>query len=203
MKEKQCDAGVLAAVRAVFEDMVAIPDDEWRFAAQFLHEMHFRKNEYLIRAGEVTSHSFIIINGLVRSYYLTGPGKEFNVYFAMEHMAVGSLFSMVLQEPSKVYVQAMEQSVTVPLYRKNIEALYKRHPCWERLGRLFAERALIYGEIKSGEILDSLETRYLRFIQQFPDLVERIPQYHIASYLGVTDVALSRLRKRIKDKSRR
>ena len=77
--------------------------------------------------------------------------------------------------------------------------LYERHACWERLGRKNAENLALVKESREKELLlDSLEIRYRRFLKEFPGLADRIPQYHIASYLGVTDVALSRIRKKIK-----
>jgi CRP-like cAMP-binding protein len=80
-----------------------------------------------------------------------------------------------------------------------LNEFYDRHACWERLGRKNAEQLVLIKEAREKELLlDSLEVRYQRFLQEFPGLADRIPQYHIASYLGVTDVALSRIRKKIK-----
>jgi hypothetical protein len=79
-----------------------------------------------------------------------------------------------------------------------MNAFYERHPCWERLGRKNAEYMFLFKEAREKELLlDSLEVRYQRFVKNFPGLAQKIPQYHIASYLGVTDVALSRVRKKI------
>jgi len=80
-----------------------------------------------------------------------------------------------------------------------LQELYDRHPVWERIGRIKAERLAIQKEFREKEfLLDTAETRYRRFLKEFPDLTDRIPQYYIASYLGITDVALSRIRKKMK-----
>ncbi len=184
-------------VRSIFDKISHIPDEEWYYGEQFLYQKNFKKNAFLIRAGEVTENSFVILKGLVRDFYILESGKEYNTRFNPENTIAGSFSSMVLKLPSRFYIQALEDTETVVLNRTKIEELYERHPCWERLGRLMAEYAMIKKEQRDNEILDSLETRYLRFLDESPDLMNRIPQYHIASYLGVTDVALSRLRKRI------
>ncbi len=184
-------------VRSIIEEVVPIPDDEWEYGKQFLYTKDFDKNSFLVKAGEITEHSYIIIKGLTRSFYILKNGKEFTSSFGMEKSITGSFSSMVLQQPSRFFIQALEDTETVVLTRSVIEKLYDRHHCWERYGRLMAEYNAINNELKDGEILDSLETRYLKFLKDYHDLIKRIPQYLIASYLGVTDVALSRLRKRI------
>lgn len=185
-------------MKKFFNSITPIPDDEWEFAAKSIQIRHFKKNEYLLNADTVTDHSFIIIKGLVRFYYLTDTGKEFNRGFAVENNLIGSLGSMIKSLPSRFYIQALEDTDAGLISKPLIEVLYERDQCWERLGRLIAENALIHIEAREGEILASPEARYLRFIKKHPDIAKRLQQYHIASYLHITDVALSRLRKRIK-----
>lgn len=75
------------------------------------------------------------------------------------------------------------------------ESLYKRHRCWETLGRKLAEGLYIKKEMKERLLLmNTAEERYLQFLKEFPGLEKRVPQYHIASYLGITPVSLSRIR---------
>jgi CRP-like cAMP-binding protein len=106
---------------------------------------------------------------------------------------------LTLQEPCSFFIQALERTDTIVLPNRLLNELYDRHVCWERFGRKMAEHLVIIKEAREKELLlDSLEVRYQRFLKEFPSLVDRIPQYHIASYLGVTDVALSRLRQKIK-----
>lgn len=185
-------------MKKYFNSITPIPDDEWNFASRSIPVIHFKKNEYLLNADTVTDHSFIIIRGLVRFYYLTDSGKEFNRGFAVENNLIGSLGSMIKSLPSRFYIQALEDTYAGVLSKPLIEILYQRNQCWERLGRLIAENALIHIEARDGELLASAESRYLRFISKHSDIAKRLPQYHIASYLHITDVALSRLRRRIK-----
>jgi CRP-like cAMP-binding protein len=177
---------------------VSIPQAEWEYVVPRLVEHEFEENEYLVSAGEVADNFYFIIAGLVRFFYITEDGKEFNKNFAMENGFAGSFHSLVLGAPCGYFIQALEKTSTIVLPNQLLRELYERHPCWERLGRRNAENLALVKEAREKELLlDSLETRYRRFMTEFPGLADRIPQYHIASYLGVTDVALSRIRRKI------
>jgi CRP-like cAMP-binding protein len=180
------------------ESQASIPESEWDYLVHHLKECSFEKNNFLIRAGDVAENFYFIIDGLVRFFYSTEDGKEFNKSFAMENGYAGSFHSLVLQAPCGFFIQALERTNTLVLPNRLLRELYERHACWERLGRRNAENLVIVKEAREKELLlDSLETRYRRFLKEYPGLADRIPQYHIASYLGVTNVALSRIRRNI------
>jgi CRP-like cAMP-binding protein len=117
----------------------------------------------------------------------------------MENGFAGSFHSLIRQQPCGFFIQALEKTETIVLPNRVLNEFYDRHACWEQLGRKNAEQLVLIKEAREKELLlDSLEVRYQRFLKEFPGLANRIPQYHIASFLGVTDVALSRIRKKIK-----
>lgn len=178
--------------------LVSIPESEWEYGSQFLSERTFEKNTYLVCAGDVVDNFYFIVKGLVRFFYSTEDGKEFNKHFAMENGFAGSFHCLVRREPCPFFIQALERTETIVLPNRALNEFYERHACWERLGRKVAEHLVFIKEAREKELLlDSLETRYRRLLEEFPGLAERTAQYHIASYLGVTDVALSRIRKKI------
>jgi CRP-like cAMP-binding protein len=180
------------------ESQVSIPESEWEYLVPHLVECQFEKNVYLVIAGDVADNFYFIIEGLVRFFYSTEDGKEFNKHFAMQNGFAGSFHSFVLGAPCGFFIQALERTNTLVLPNRLLHKLYERHPCWERLGRRNAENLVLHKEAREKEfLLDSLETRYRRFLKEYPGLVDRIPQYHIASFLGVTNVALSRIRRKI------
>ena len=188
----------LEQFRKAMTNMVSIPDTEWKCLVPYLSERTFEKNDYLVRTGDVVNNFYFILKGLVRFFYCTEDGKEFNKHFAMENGFAGSFHSFVLHAPCGFYIQALEHTATIVLPNRTLHAFYDRHACWERLGRKHAEHLLLIKEAREKELLlDSLDVRYQRFLREFPGLADRMPQYHIASYLGVTDVALSRIRKKI------
>lgn len=189
----------LEKFKGVVDKIVSVPEDEWEHFVQHLSERIFEKNNYLVRAGDVANNFYFINRGLVRFFYCTEDGKEFNKHFAMENGFAGSFHSLILQAPCPFFIQTLEKTETIALPNRVLNEFYDRHACWERLGRKMAERLLLVKEAREKELLlNSLEVRYQRFLNEFPGLVDRIPQYHIASFLGVTDVALSRIRKKIK-----
>jgi CRP-like cAMP-binding protein len=189
----------LKKFKSIVNKTVSVPEGEWEHFVQHLSERTFEKNEYLVRAGDVVNNFYFIIKGLVRFFYCTEDGKEFNKHFAMENGFAGSFHSLILHEPCGFFIQALEKTETIVLPNRVLNEFYDRHACWERLGRKNAEKLALIKEAREKELLlDSLEIRYRRFLKEFPGLADRIPQYHIASYLGVTDVALSRIRKKIK-----
>jgi len=189
----------LEQFKRIVDQIASIPKNEWEAFVQHLSARTFAKNDYLVRAGDVANNFYFISKGLVRFFYCTEDGKEFNKHFAMENGFAGSFHSLLLQEPCGFFIQALERTETIVLPNRVLNEFYNRHACWERIGRKNAEQLVLIKEAREKELLlDTLGVRYQRFLKEFPGLADRIPQYHIASFLGVTDVALSRIRKKIK-----
>ncbi|MEK7827765.1 MAG: Crp/Fnr family transcriptional regulator [Thermodesulfobacteriota bacterium] len=188
----------LVAFRHVVQSLADVPDEEWELFARQVRNRVFETHDLLIRAGEPVTDFFFLVSGFVRFFYLTGDGKEFNKAFAQENQFVGSFGAEVLKQPCRFSVQALERTEAMVIPVQVIRDGYDRHHSWERVGRMMAERVAVSKEIREGEfLLDSAETRYRRFLANYPSLADRISQYHVASYLGITDVALSRIRKKI------
>jgi len=190
--------GLTERVKRLFNTITPIPEEEWQHAKQFISFRDYEKGEHLLAAGEMAEHSFVILRGIVRVYYLTDEGKERNRCFVTEDQVTGSVSSIIGKVPSWFSIQALEPTTAALLPRRAIEMVYDRHRCWDRFGRVIAEGALVAIEKREGELLDPLEVQYQRLLDSFPQLVARVAQYHIASYLGITDVALSRLRGRMR-----
>ncbi len=184
-------------LKAALDKLATIPGKEWNRFSHHFFGRDFDAGEFLLRDGEPVTEFFFITKGLVRFFYATAAGKEFNKLFALENDFVGSFSYNIPNEPCPYFVQALEDTETVVLPVTILEEAYKSHSCWERAGRLHAEKIALIKGLRERELLvDSAETRYFRFMNEYPGLAKRIPQYHIASYIGITDVALSRIRKK-------
>lgn len=134
--------------------MVSIPAEEWAAYEKHLAAHSFGKNAFLVRAGEVVSHFYFISQGLVRLFYTTEDGKEFNKHFAMEHQIAGSSFSFLNRSLCEFSVQALEDTETIVLPDLAVSKYFQtRHPCWERLARLNAEHVLFVKEAREKELL--------------------------------------------------
>ncbi len=128
-------------------------------------------------------------------FYQTADGKEFNKSFVAENQFLAAYSAFLTQSTPRYSIQALEDSHLLVADLKAIVSLFDERSCWERLGRVFTEQLFIRKETREAEfLLDDAKTRYQTFLGTFGALEDRLPQYHFASYLGITPVALSRIR---------
>lgn len=166
---------------------------------KFCTPAYFPKDKALHRSGDIANSVFFICSGLVRFYYISEEGKEYNKSFSHENQFAGAVQYAAQPEPCRFYIQALEPTHTLAISLEGLNTLYQESLAWANLGRLHMESLAVRKTSReAGFLLDSAEQRYKTFLAQEPGLVQRLPLYQIASYLGITDVALSRIRKRIK-----
>ncbi len=164
-------------------------------------KFHFiPKNEHFIKAGDTTKKVGFIINGLIRFYHLK-DGEEYNIIFKKEFEMASSFESIVLNQPSSYNFEALEDTQILVYDYTEMEQLFAQNHQLERFGRYFIQQELAKAvKTYEGHLFYSPEERYLKFIEDYPDLMNRIPLKHLSSFLGITSVSLSRIRKRITDK---
>lgn len=186
----------LAALRERMEALVQLPAPEWEHARGLYRLRCYAAGELLARADEVMTHSFQVARGLVRLFYTDPDGREHNKGFAAEGRLIGSAASKVLGQPAGFDIQALEDTAVLALSFEDADRLLRRHPAWERLRRLALERLFLEKEQREREfLLCDARTRYQLFLAREGALAARLPLYHVASYLGITPVALSRIRR--------
>ncbi len=156
----------------------------------------FKKGAFLLRAGQFSINSYFIIKGLLRSYYLV-DGEEKVTDFYIEN-EVFSPTSTVTHKKSEQYLVCMEDclvSIGTPEIEK---AMMEKFPRFEKLCRIFSEELLVKqkSDFDNYKIV-SAEQRYINLSKTRADLLQRVPQYQLASYLGITPQSLSRIRKRL------
>lgn len=183
-----------------FNMLAEIPESEWEHLESLFTTSSFKKNQHLVEAGDATNNMFIITKGLTRSYYIDLEGKEFNKIFLAEYEIASAYVESLKNIPSRLYIQALENTEALVIRFEEIQNLYKRHECWNQVGRKIAENFFILKEQREYEflLLDAKE-RYLNFLKDYGQIKDRIPQYHIAAYLGITPVSLSRIINQTKD----
>jgi CRP-like cAMP-binding protein len=153
-----------------------------------------KKGELVIKAGDAVSNIYFCATGLLRMYYNTSEGKEYNKSFVQRNQFFTSYGAMVAGCPSMICIQALEASEVVSFPHSESERLADRSHVWERFIRKGIERLYMKKEERERNLLFlTSEQRYDRFKEDYPELCQRIPQYHIASYLGITPVSLSRI----------
>ena len=191
-------AGQFINLKAAISHLVAPPENEWNSFEALFHARHLKSGDYFIRAGEHAEDLGFINVGLVRFFYQTPGGSEFNKSFAQENGFLAAHSAFLTKTTTRFSIQALEDCELLVANISDMTNLYNKHQCWEKLGRILAEELYIRKEQREAEfLLDNAETRYRTFQCQFPNLENRLTQYHVASYLGITPVALSRIRKKL------
>ncbi|MBS1778652.1 MAG: Crp/Fnr family transcriptional regulator [Bacteroidetes bacterium] len=153
----------------------------------------------LTEEGKIARELYFINKGLVRLYY-TKDGEEITGFIFKEHLFASSYDSLLRQTPSIQTLETLEDCELLVITAKALEELYEAIPKMQVLGRKVAEQRFINGQmILSSFILDSPEERYKKFVAQHGDLLLRVPHHIIASYLGITPVSMSRIRKRMSE----
>jgi CRP-like cAMP-binding protein len=175
------------------------PDDE-AIVRSLFRETILEKGQYLLEVGNICKNIFFIEKGLVR-YYCDVHGEEKTSYFNKEGEFVCDYTSFLPQKPSATNIQALEQCTVYAISHANIQLFYEKIRHGERFGRLALEEVFmnVIGQVSS-LYNDPPEFRYKLFLSRYPDIAQRIPQYHIASYVGIKPQSLSRIRKRMDKK---
>jgi len=175
------------------------PDDEAVVRSLF-RKQQLKKRDYLLQAGDVCKSIFFIDTGLVR-YYATIDGEEKTSYFSDAGEFVCNYASFLPQEPSMVNIQALEASIIYSISHANMEVFYAQVKQGERFGRLAISEVYVTAINQINSLYtDPPELRYQSFLAKFPEIGQRIPQYYIASYVGIKPQSLSRIRKRLAEK---
>lgn len=170
---------------------ISVPD--WRQIKNYLNVMEVPAKQSLQTAGAPVKRHYFIISGLVRLFYITPDGKDINKGFYSEGHIAGSLSGLILNEPSRFGIETIEPCVLVALDLSEFHTLMATCKGWAAMFHYSCQRMLIRNERREAELLTlSAKERYLQFCKNFEREIGRIPQYHIASYLGITPVALSR-----------
>jgi len=187
----------LAQLRTYLTTLAVIPEDQWVAAKPLISSQVLEKGEFFLRIGEVSRNFGFVVSGLIRRYFVDAEGKEHNNHFAAENKLIGSYESLMSGRPSQFTVEALEPCRLLVMNFDDLKQLSSKFPAWREASLRAAENILVYREGRESQLLgQSVAERYQAFASEFPELVRRIPQYHIASFLGVTPEGLSRLLKR-------
>jgi CRP-like cAMP-binding protein len=159
-------------------------------------EVTFTKGDFLLQANQVCRHLYFIKNGAVRGYYIL-EDKEITHWFGFENDFVTSFHSFITGQPSVENIQLMEGSILWKISKEKLNSLYNNHHEIERLVRIAYEKYYIRLEERfvNAQFKTAAE-RYESLIQQSPHIIERVPLGYIASYLGISQETLSRIRNR-------
>ena len=165
---------------------------------QCFKAIELKKNDFFVAEGEYAQQIGFLEAGIVRAFFLNQDGKEYSKQFFVGPSIIGAYTSLLTKQPNRIAQQALTDCQVLVADFAKIEALYDKHHDLERLGRRIAEFYFLEKEQKELEmaLLDA-EKRYLLMRERFPTIESVIPQYYIASYLGVSPTQLSRIRRKL------
>ncbi|MEZ4799283.1 MAG: Crp/Fnr family transcriptional regulator [Flavobacteriales bacterium] len=182
---------------------IILRDDEFEKISQKITVKKFKKRDIIAQAGEVHQYQSYINSGCIRMFFSDEKGHEHVVQLGFEDWWTGDMMSFVTGQPADYTIEALEDTELFMFDRCDMEWLYANVPKLERSFRILVQNALVALQHRMiANMSRSAEQRYLELIHKFPQLELRVAQHHIASYLGITPEALSRIKKNILNKEK-
>ena len=176
---------------------VSLSNAEEAVVGSYLQYKTLNKKDHLLKEGQVCGFNHFINKGCLRTYFVNDNGVEQIIHFGIENWWITDYTSMEEKKASQFYIQAVEKSEIILLDRKKQDELFERIPQLERYFRIILQKAYSATLMRVHYIFDqSGEERYHHFNTAFPEFIQRIPQYMLASYLGFTPEFLSKIRAR-------
>ncbi len=162
------------------------PQQEQAFCS-LLTITKIKRKEFLLREGDVCTDEYFVNKGCLREYFVDKKGIEHNLYFAIEDWWISDLYSRTQMAPTYCNIVALEDSELVKINHQALEQFMEEVPALERFFRFSYQHSLVNQHLRNLQMLYmSAEERYINFREQFPKLADRIPQKHIATFLGLT-----------------
>lgn len=164
--------------------------------------MEVRKRQFIVQPNFVCIHQSYVIKGSFRSYFIDKKGVDHTIQFAIEDWFISDFNSYISQTPATLFVEALEDSVIQQITYQDVEEICLKNPKFERFFRLAAQKSFAFAQKRILSKLEkTAEERYMEFKTLYPQIIQRVPQYALASYLGMTPEFLSKIRKQKVSKS--
>ena len=179
-------------------EKTTLTPEQFELCQPFFTQKKLRKRQFILNEGDVSKYNIFVAKGLLRSYTIDEKGNEHILQFALEGWWTADLYSFFTDEPSLFNIEALEDSELLLITRPSWESLLDKVPAIERYFRILVQNSLIATQRRLiGSLSETAEQKYVKFMNAYPDSVQRVPQHMIASYLGITRETLSRLRRDI------
>ena len=183
--------------------VIDIDKNEWSEINKILKKITYKKGDIINKEGDIFKNILFVNSGIVRSYLIDNNGRDFtwHIHYSGDKANMKNLFvvdyaSFTNQEPSKLFFEVIESAELIAISYNSLESLYNSSEKWQKLGRIMADSAYHNTHHRTLSLLaETAEVRYERLLRENPTLLQKVPQYYIASYLGITPQSLSRIRK--------
>ncbi len=181
--------------KTYLNDFTALPSATMQALLDLFAPVTMHKGEHLAVEGEFAKKLAFVESGVLRAYYRSPKGEEFNKLFFVNPAIVGAYSSLITGQQNMINIQCLTDCCLLQANFERILALYEAHPLVERLNRVIAEDFFVKKERREMSlVMNDASERYALFQREYPDIENQIAQYHVASYLGITPTQLSRIR---------
>jgi CRP/FNR family transcriptional regulator len=163
--------------------------------SSLLQQKEYKRKEFLLKEGQICGSNFFVVKGCLRMYYVNDKGVEQIAYFGIDNWWLCDYKSYDMQQPSQYYIQAVAATEVIVWDKHKEETILDQIPAMERYFRILMQRNLAAAQQRIKYIFEYSGTeRYQRFVEMFPDFVQKVPQYMLASYLGISAEFVSKIR---------
>jgi CRP-like cAMP-binding protein len=174
---------------------VPLSEEELNFMLSHFKLAKIKKRQFIVQPGFTAKHRNFVLSGAFRAYVVIDNGEDHTIQFAIEDWWITDYNSYYNAEPATMFVMALEDSVILQLSRESEDMLKRANHQYETFFRISAERAeAFHFRQLIINLTQTAEYRYENFLDKYPQIVNRVPQYALASYLGMTTEYLSKLR---------
>jgi len=183
------------------KNSISLSTEAEKYISSIAEEKSFSKGEVLIQEGQTVNKTFFVIHGSLRSFCVDKEGKEHTLQFAIQDWWISDFIAMYNHEPASLTVECITDATVIEFNAQKLTQIYLQFPEFELFQRKTLERHVVslHKRILNQLQLTALE-RYNVFIENYPNIEQHVPNYHIASYLGITQQSLSRVRSEIAKK---
>ncbi len=177
---------------------ISLTDSEIEEFCNLFEWKTIKKKSFLLREGEVCKFEGFVTKGLFRVYHIDKNGFEQVLYFAIENWWITDIDSFTTETPSQLFIEALEDSEVLLISKKDKEFAYSNLPKVEKLFRVMTQKTHVALQRRMIDNLSkTAESRYIEFAEKYPQLIQRLSNIQVAAYLGITNVFLSNIRKKI------
>lgn len=184
-------------IRRYFERGLKMTDQDWKTFSSKIKRYEYPKKHLLLKAGQIEKHLSFIEKGIIR-FYIPKEENDLTFTFVFDDDFVSAYDSFLTQQASGYHVQTLEHTILWRISFDDLQSIYRKTEIGNMIGRKASEDLFLKKSKRELSLLnDTAEQRYLKLFSEQPQLIKQIPLKYIASYIGITPQALSRIRKRI------
>ncbi|RAJ33363.1 Crp/Fnr family transcriptional regulator [Pedobacter cryoconitis] len=191
-------------LQEAIKNLTGLTDTDLSAGLPYWKKRKITKGDFFNKQSVVCQDLGIVAQGIFRVYYYDETtNEEKNIFFFSENQFIVSFRSFIFQFPCKYYIEALEDAEILYIPYQDLQQLYDQSKEWQKFGRLLAEHFFNQSQGRTEDLLFlSHEARYLNLVKTHSNILERVQAYHIASFLGIKNPSLSRIRKRLQEKTR-